>query len=342
MRMGIREKKKKNKKKDTYFTMLMIPHGQAKPIRNICIPMWLIKFGIVAGLSCVLTVGYFVSGYFHLQYIAEENKELQKINKAQASEITDLKGMAGDMKTKLDALLKIDQEVRTKVGLIKPKIQSSRSLERYPYMAANTVNVRSAIERLETGTGTGTGTETGLVLELPIPEGEVNTLDELKDQLFKMDILITQQAKTMDKLKTDVERQIALKKATPNVWPVVGRITSEFGWRKNPFSHRGSEYHQGLDIAASYGAPIYAAGDGVVTFSGYKASWGKLVVISHGFGYVSQYAHNSSLLVKKGEKVTRGQIIARLGRTGRATGAHLHFGIAKNGKWIDPLQILNK
>lgn len=346
MQMGIREKNKnKNKKKKhTHLTMLMIPHGQAKPIKNICLPMWLIKFGAVVSLSCVLIVGYFVSSYFHLRYIAEENKELQKINLAQVSEIAELKGLAGDMKNKLDALLKIDQEVRAKVGLIKPTgLQLSRSLERYTYMSTR------LIEQLPLQEGKMAGVrssreirEVGPVLELPIPEGEVNTLDELKEQLFKMDILLTQQAQTMDKLKTDVERQIALKKATPNAWPVVGRITSKFGWRRNPFSHCGSEDHQGLDIAAFYGAPIRAAGDGVVTFSGYKASWGKVVIISHGFGYVSQYAHNSSLLVKKGEKVTRGQIIARLGRTGRATGPHLHFGIAKNGKWIDPLPILNK
>ncbi|MHB8157797.1 MAG: M23 family metallopeptidase, partial [Desulfocucumaceae bacterium] len=102
-----------------------------------------------------------------------------------------------------------------------------------------------------------------------------------------------------------------------------------------------SEFHDGIDIAAAYGSAIKAAGDGVVTFAAYKGSWGRLIIISHGYGYVSQYAHNSSLLVSVGDKVKKGEVIARLGNTGRSTGPHVHFSVAKNGNWIDPMDLLN-
>ena len=174
------------------------------------------------------------------------------------------------------------------------------------------------------------------------PQKEINTLEELKEELEKMDRLLTEQAESMDKLKYDVEKQLAIEQAVPEAWPIRGIITSGFGMRDNPFDHSVQEFHEGIDIDGTYGAPIRAAGYGVVTMAGYQGAWGNVVLISHGFGYVSKYAHNASLLVKKGDKVEKGQIIARLGSTGRATGAHLHFGIAKNGEWIDPLTVLKK
>ncbi len=348
------------------MTMMVIPHNQRGPVKNFCIPMWAIRTFLFFSVTCMLIVGYFVTGFFYLKYLADENKVLKEVNMAQAQEINELKGLAGSMSSKLDALIKLDQEVREKVGLSKSikdekesrEAQSSRGKERYqlltmglnqqeislnkqnramiPYLT-NVEDDLLANENIEELAGTEEK-----ILELPFPEGEKDTLVELKEDLNKMDGMLTQQAEAMDKLKSDVEKQLAFQKAIPNGWPVSGRLTSGFGWRKNPFSHRGSEFHKGIDVASSYGVPIRAAGGGVVTFAGYKASWGRVVIISHGFGYVTQYAHNSSILVRKGQKVERGQIIARMGRTGRATGTHLHFGVAKNGNWINPLDVLNQ
>jgi murein DD-endopeptidase MepM/ murein hydrolase activator NlpD len=166
-------------------------------------------------------------------------------------------------------------------------------------------------------------------------------LDDLKSELAEIDAILTEQNNKMEKLKTDVDNKMDYSPSIPNMWPAKGPISCPYGWRSNPFTHKGSEFHDGIDIAAPYGTPIKAASSGIVVFSGYKASWGKLVIISHGNGYVSQYAHNSSLLVKKGDKVKQGQVISRLGNTGRSTGPHVHFGVAKNGIWINPLKVLN-
>ncbi len=358
------------KKKATHLTMMVIPHCHGAKTKNYCIPMWLIKSFLGISIACILVVSYFVMGFFNLKYIAVENVELKKVNTAQEKEIFELKDLAGDMRGKLEDLIKLDQVVREKVGLAKAAqgdkasrtIENSRTSDRYQFMTMglggapgtvqeNTIAMTSAlvpfiqedmsVTAAEIEDAAAPQTE-GLVLELPSPEDEIDTLEELKEQLSKMDELLTQQANAINKLNTDVDKQIALEKALPNAWPVQGRITSGFGWRKNPYSSKSREFHEGIDIATTYGTPIRAAAYGIVTFSGYKAGWGREVIISHGYGYVSQYAHNSQLLVNKGDKVERGQIIARLGSTGRSTGPHLHFGVAKDGKWINPLSLLKR
>jgi len=113
------------------------------------------------------------------------------------------------------------------------------------------------------------------------------------------------------------------------VMPTRGTLSSRYGMR-------GSRMHQGVDIAASVGTPIRAADGGTVTFAGWKGSYGYFVIINHGNGYVTKYAHCSSINVKVGDKVAKGQVIARVGSTGNATGPHLHFEVLKNGKNVNP------
>ena len=120
-------------------------------------------------------------------------------------------------------------------------------------------------------------------------------------------------------------------------WPITGTITSYFGTR---YIFGSYSYHSGLDIAAYTGAPIYAADGGTVTFSGYSGSYGYLVVITHDNGAQTYYAHNSSLLVSVGDKVYKGQQIAKAGSTGRSTGPHCHFEIRINGTAVNPLSYL--
>lgn len=122
-------------------------------------------------------------------------------------------------------------------------------------------------------------------------------------------------------------------------WPTSGRITSYFGYR-NTGIRGASTNHKGIDIAVPYGTPIYAADGGTVTFSGYKGAMGYVVIIDHGNGYCTYYEHNSSLLVGYGAHVYKGQQIAKAGRSGVASGVHCHFGITRNGTYVNPLKYL--
>ena len=119
-------------------------------------------------------------------------------------------------------------------------------------------------------------------------------------------------------------------------WPCTGILTSRFGYR----SLLGSTYHSGIDIGNSYGTSIYASDGGTVTYSGWMSGYGYLIIIDHGNGYQTYYGHNSSLVASLGQKVHKGQLIARMGSTGRSTGNHCHFGIKLNGTFVNPLNYL--
>ena len=122
-------------------------------------------------------------------------------------------------------------------------------------------------------------------------------------------------------------------------WPTSGRITSYFGGRKSP-GGIGSTNHKGIDIAGSYGTPIYAADGGTVTYSGWMGGYGYTIRIDHGNGKVTYYAHNSSLIASVGQHVYKGQQIARMGSTGNSTGNHCHFEVRINGVAKNPLNYL--
>lgn len=152
-----------------------------------------------------------------------------------------------------------------------------------------------------------------------------------------------------DQIKNTVERVVEIQNflknqkdiyiSTPKGWPIMGRITSEFGNRENP-RYGGQEFHSGIDISAGTGTPVKATADGIVSFSGWSAGNGNLVVVEHGFGYSTFYAHNSSIVVKVGQKVKRGDIIANVGSTGNTTGPHLHYEVWHNGKPVNPIDFI--
>ena len=124
-------------------------------------------------------------------------------------------------------------------------------------------------------------------------------------------------------------------------WPVRGRISSGFGYRIHPIT-RKRDFHKGIDIVVPYGTPVRAVEEGVVVFAGKAPNYGKLVIIKHKKGYYSVYAHNSSLRVRKGKRVKKGEILGFSGDTGRSTGPHLHFEIRKKRKPINPLRLLGR
>ena len=116
-------------------------------------------------------------------------------------------------------------------------------------------------------------------------------------------------------------------------WPAEGRISSLFG-------PRGKANHDGIDIAASEGTPVFSAAPGVVLFSGVLRGYGQVVIVGHAYGLSSVYAHNREMFVRTGARVRRGSVIASVGRTGRATGPNLHFEIRRENVALNPLQYL--
>ena len=123
------------------------------------------------------------------------------------------------------------------------------------------------------------------------------------------------------------------------IYPVLGPISSEFGWRVHPIS--GTErFHSGIDFAVDYGTPIAAAAAGQVIFAGWYGGYGNAVIIDHGGGLTTLYAHTSELLIHEGDWLNRGTIVATVGSTGYSTGPHLHFEVRQEGEPVDPMQYL--
>jgi murein DD-endopeptidase MepM/ murein hydrolase activator NlpD len=127
---------------------------------------------------------------------------------------------------------------------------------------------------------------------------------------------------------------------TPSIWPVVGRLESGVGGRRNPFGGRGYEYHEGQDIDAAYGTPVQVAASGRVIIAGWQRGYGNVVYVDHGSGLSTRYGHLSEIDVSVGQAVTRGQTIGLVGSTGRSTGPHLHYEVRINNQPVDPKQYL--
>jgi murein DD-endopeptidase MepM/ murein hydrolase activator NlpD len=125
----------------------------------------------------------------------------------------------------------------------------------------------------------------------------------------------------------------------PSLWPVIGPITGSFGERQDPFTREGA-FHPGVDIGAAYGTPVHATADGVVVYAGWEEGYGRLVVIDHGFGISTCYAHLSAFNTQVGTRVDRGDVIGYVGDSGRSTGPHLHYEVRINNTPINPWRYL--
>lgn len=136
-----------------------------------------------------------------------------------------------------------------------------------------------------------------------------------------------------------LEDWVAGQAAYPQLWPVKGVLTSGFGYRISPIFHK-RKFHNGLDIAASWGSPVFAVAPGTVATAEWDTGYGRLVEIDHGYGVYTRYGHNSRMVVTVGDWVEAGDLIATVGSTGMSTGPHVHFEVLIDGQHVDPLDFL--
>jgi murein DD-endopeptidase MepM/ murein hydrolase activator NlpD len=167
-----------------------------------------------------------------------------------------------------------------------------------------------------------------------------NDMRVLKETLDSLSSLYSRTGKPVADLNAAESKIEAFMETVPTLWPVSGRITDNFGYRKDPFTRR-KKFHAGLDIGADYGSKIVAAASGKVILAEHTSGTGKTVKISHARGITTLYGHASSILVKEGQMVKKGDAIAKVGSSGRSTGPHLHFEILLYGTAVDPLQYLD-
>lgn len=162
---------------------------------------------------------------------------------------------------------------------------------------------------------------------------------ELAEWLDELGSEVNEREKRFLKVAQVFEKNKASLLSTPLIWPVEGKISSAYGWRKSPFTGK-REFHKGVDIVNHRQTPIKATADGKVVFAGHKQGYGLSVVVSHNCGYRTVYGHLSKAKVQSGSKVKRGEVIGLLGNTGRSTGPHLHYEILVNKKQVNPWKFL--
>jgi murein DD-endopeptidase MepM/ murein hydrolase activator NlpD len=267
-------------------------------------------FGLVALLILTSALLYMINSV-NDKYIKskQEISSLAVVNTAQKEEIKNLQNDAVQIQLQLEENIRALDEIKEIVGI---KKSSEAAEENKAKQSVTTDKSKNS------------------------SDSSLQQMDQIKTSYKELSTQLLSQRQLIDSSMVTVKKQVAYLNAKPSIKPVSTRVTATYGNRKNPFTNRGTEFHKGIDFAGTTGTPIKATGDGVVIFSGWQSGYGKVVIISHGYGITTLYGHNSKLLVEKGDKVKKAQVISKMGSTGRSTGSHLHYEIRVNGRSVNP------
>ncbi len=266
------------KRAATPVSIMVIPHGNPKPLRLKIPVLGILLFLLLLGAGAVQICGLVING---LKYpLLEERVEYYDQQFSQWN-------------STVTALREVESDFRQAFSLK----SRDQILENIDTSYSGSIDIQTLMKELQK---------------------TVETVDEIKDYLR-------------------IQKDIYL--ATPKGFPVEGRVTSPYGKRENPFTGTRS-FHSGIDISASPGTPIRATADGIVIHSGRTLYSGYLVVLEHGHGFKTIYAHNKKNILKVGQTVKRGEVIAYVGSTGKATGPHLHYEVWEKGKNVNPKKYL--
>lgn len=306
--------KLKNKK---YVTFLYIPENESKT-KTLRLAAWIPKFFVIS-LALIITYSVLYTVTYNnlkTKHVASLYKieSLTAVNQFQEKEIEKLEDDAKRVQTQLCENIAMLQELKEAVGIN----EESKTLV-VTAGASNKVSGNSIPSIIKT-----------------CDTNYTDHIFEIKTSYVSLSKEAASQKSDINNSIGPIKDKLSYLKAKPSIKPVVGKITAVYGYRKNPFTNRGSEFHKGVDIGAKIGTPVAVAADGVVTYAGWKSGYGNMVIVSHGYGFITVYAHNSSITAKVGDKVKRGQIISKVGSTGRSTAPHLHYEVKLNGKNVDP------
>ncbi|MBA7505466.1 hypothetical protein ES706_04133 [subsurface metagenome] len=286
------------------LTILLIPHDKSRPIRTSLSLNFIYSVLILWIFSLVCSV-FIISQEINYRETVRANKELREKAEYFAKSLAEERDLIcelREMDTQLRGLLhmKTPKDIIELGGTGGPSIEDQRSLA------------------LVLQSGNGLSKE---LFQMNLNELERETW-ERKQSFHEISDYLT------------YKRTLLL--ATPSIWPTFGRVSSGYGWRIHPLTAK-RHFHYGIDIANLKGTPVRATADGRVVLAGWQGTYGRIVIIDHGHGFSTRYAHNSTILVKPREKVKRGQIIALMGSTGRSTGPHLLYEVWYQGKPVNPL-----
>ena len=310
------------KRKTKGFTIMVVPNAEGN-IRTISIPFFALFFVM---LIVAANVYFFVC--YPLQ-LSELHKRNTKISEKQR-EINQLKNQLSQIEPSIqrtEALVKRLNEQRLFEAEVRSYFQSVR----------NKVARRGTVSRSYRPSSI---TPPSLADNQSQRTGE-NSLEVLKENLDLLEKEAPESRAELERLLRDLKEFSTEYDHTPTIWPCHGRITSGFGGRVHPITRKFTQ-HTGVDIKVRTGTQVRATANGVVVFSGYRQGYGWTVIVSHGYGYQTLYAHNSKLNVSVGQRVSRGTVIAFSGSSGTSTGPHLHYEVIVNNKRENPVGYMSR
>jgi len=339
-----------------FYTVLIVPEKTSQ-VRRFVIPSWLFKSTAIGAALIGLVGVVMVLDYWYVMGEVRENRQLQMENRRLRQQVQVFKNKMETIESTMDRVktfatrLKVITNIEDKNSLLQTLNQ-----EKLPDASTNigtavaltpSAPVNPAAPALSSTQPASPMAAGGVLVaantltssedpEEILLRRDFDLLDTRFTEINTESLYIEQMLQDQYELLADQKSFLA---ALPTRKPAVGYFTSGFGVRRSPFGGK-NKMHEGLDIANRAGTPIRAPADGTVVFADTKSGYGQTVVLDHGYGLETLYGHTRKLLVKKGQKVRRGDIIALLGSTGRSTGPHVHYEVHVHGTPVDPLSYL--
>lgn len=350
---------------DKYYTVMVVPEKQ-KGVKTFRIPTVLFKSIAFLTVMLFLLIGVLAYDYWKILQQVYENKHLSIENRQLKEQIQlfqmKMNTLADDLKRintferKLRVITGLE-DISSKGAIYKPEkeeekesfslddLNSSLDLKMNTELIEEQDKFKELKSLYDKKIAANLGLERSYLLTKQWSDLARRSF-ALSSDYAKFDFKYTQikdTVSTIEKNIHDLDQYLLDKESflnsTPTILPADGWITSYFGQRISPYLNK-LKMHEGLDVGAPIGTKINSPADGIVTFSGTKAGFGKFVQIDHGYGIETIYAHNSNLFVRPGQKIKRGDLLAAVGNTGHSTGPHLHYEVRVNGIAVDPLYFI--
>ena len=328
------------KKRGRALTIMAIPTGD-ESVKSLSIPMLWVYVGIaiVIGFGAFLLSSYLgmtatvarsykehLGKDAYIEQLSKDNAVLSSINKENEKRLREISDKLVQLETDLAYLDSLSGEITEIVKGKKSPTASASIPSRGDYERGAVLSY----QREQPGTlllGSQPDESLSLVTQM------TNRLEELQQSTSKMESQLNSLKKSAASYRDKLNR-------TPRGMPTRGRVTSRYGSRRHPLTGR-TQMHEGIDLGAPTGTPIVATADGVVKFSGLRGGYGRTVIIDHGYGFQTLYGHASKLVVRSGQRVKHGQVIAYVGSSGVSTGSHLHYEVHVSGRPVNPWSYMN-
>jgi septal ring factor EnvC (AmiA/AmiB activator) len=303
-----------------HFTILVVPHDKSK-VKRLRVPQALLAaaIGLAASAVVLLGVGLYTSVVDHirLEEVQNERARLEASNDAQLGQIKLFATRIQDIEARLEEMQALGRKLRAMANLNEQREMATPS----PHFSIG---------------GTTLGDERWA---FSLYNLETALTDEMRAELDRLSLESSLQEQSLKELNQSFLEKSLREAHTPAIWPTRGLITSGYGERINPITRR-YQFPTGVDVATRRGTPVYSTADGIIVFAGRSGGLGKMVVVSHGQGLKTRYAHLSETYVAAGQRVTRGTKIGATGSTGFTTGPHLHYEVLKNGVAVNPRKFI--